>query len=99
MIFVNSMSDLYLEDVPVDAIKRVFDVMNRASWHRFQILTKRSQRLLEINDNVEWTPNIWQAVSVENQRWTSRIEDLIQTPAKVKFLSCEPLLGPLDLSK
>lgn len=99
LIFVNSMSDLYLEDVPLDAIKRVFDVMNRADTHQFQVLTKRSKRLLEISDKVVWTPNIWQGVSVENQHWASRIDDLIRTPAAIKFISAEPLLGPLDLSR
>ena len=99
MIFVNSMSDLYLEDVPLEAIQRVFEVMNRTTLHKFQILTKRSKRLLEIADKVIWTPNIWQGVSVENQHWTFRIDDLLATPAKVKWLSCEPLLSPLDLTK
>ena len=99
IIFVNSMSDLYLESVPDDAIKPVFDVMNRAEQHQFQVLTKRSKRLLEMVDKVTWTKNIWQGVSVENQHWTCRIEDLIQTPAAIKFISAEPLLGPIDLSK
>jgi protein gp37 len=98
MIFVNSMSDLYLEDVPLESIRRVFDIMNRATWHTFQILTKRSQRLLQMADKVSWTPNIWQGVSVENQRWTSRIDDLVLIPAWIKFVSAEPLLGPVDLT-
>ena len=98
MIFVNSMSDLYLEDVPLSAIQRVFEVMNYATWHTFQILTKRSKRFLEIADKLEWAPHIWQGVSVENQRFTSRIDDLLETPAKIKFLSCEPLLSSLDLT-
>src|SRR5262245_17748715 len=92
------MSDLYFEEVSDDDIKRVFEVMNRASWHQFQILAKRSQRMLEIADKVAWTPNIWQGVSVENQRWTSRIDDLVKMPARVKFVSAEPLLGAVDLS-
>ena len=70
MIFVNSMSDLYLDNVPLDAIKRVFEVMNRASWHQFQILNKRSKRLLHLAGRLNWTSNIWQGVSVENQYWT-----------------------------
>jgi len=99
LIFVNSMSDLYLESVSIDSIRRVFDVMNRADRHQFQVLTKRSKRLLDMADKVEWTPNIWQGVSVENQRWTNRIDDLLQTPAAIKFISAEPLLGPLDLRR
>jgi protein gp37 len=99
MIFVNSMSDLYLEEVPLDAVERVFAIMNQATWHRFQILTKRSQRLRDIANELTWTPNIWQGVSVENQRFASRLDDLIQTPAAVKFVSVEPLLGPVDLTR
>jgi protein gp37 len=98
MIFVNSTSDLYFEQVPDDNIKRVFETMNRASWHQFQICTKRSERMVEIAHMVVWTPNIWQGVSVENQRWTSRIDDLVKTPAHIKFLSVEPLIGPVDLT-
>jgi protein gp37 len=98
-IFVNSMSDLYFEKVSDDDIKQVFDVMNRAHWHQFQILTKRSERLRQIAPTLNWARHIWQGVSIENQRWTSRIDDLLETPAKVKFLSCEPLLSPLDLTK
>lgn len=99
MIFVNSMSDLYLEEASLDTIKRVFDVMNRASWHKFQILTKRSQRLRDISSKLTWTPNIWQGVSVENQHWTTRIDDLVKVPATVKFISAEPLLGSVDLTR
>lgn len=98
MIFVNSMSDLYFEEVSDDDIKRVFDVMNRASWHKFQILTKRSQRLLDVCSKVIWTPNIWQGVSVENQHWTPRIDDLVKVPTSVKFISAEPLLSPVNLT-
>jgi protein gp37 len=94
-IFVNSMSDLFHKDVPEEFIKRLFDVMKRAHWHRFQILTKRSERLLELNDKLDWQPNIWMGVSVENQDYTDRIDDLRKTDAFVKFLSLEPLLGPL----
>jgi protein gp37 len=95
-IFVNSMSDLFHEDVPLDYIQRVFDIMRRAHWHRFQVLTKRSERLAELNAEIEWTPNIWMGVSVESHAYRSRVDDLRATRAIVKFLSLEPLLGPLD---
>lgn len=94
-IFVNSMSDLFHQDVPLDYIQQVFDVMNRAHWHQFQVLTKRSGRLLELSPQLNWAPNIWQGVSVENADYVYRIDQLRQTGAKVKFLSIEPLLGPL----
>jgi protein gp37 len=94
-IFVNSMSDLFHEDVPADFILRVFDVMGRAHWHRFQVLTKRPERLLELDPNLLWKPNIWMGVTVENRRFVHRIDLLRQTGAHVKFLSLEPLLGPL----
>ena len=100
-IFVNSMSDLFHESVPFEYVERVFDVMKRAHWHRFQVLTKRAERLLEFNDQIQWAPNIWMGVSVENQDYVSRIDCLRDTNAFVKFLSLEPLLGPLhdlDLS-
>jgi protein gp37 len=100
-IFVNSMSDLFHVDVPLDYIQRVFDVMRRARWHRFQVLTKRSERLAELDCQLEWTPNIWMGVSVETDKYRSRIDDLRTTHALLKFLSLEPLLGPirkLDLS-
>jgi protein gp37 len=95
-IFVNSMSDLFQEDVPIEFIQKVFDVMKRAHWHRFQILTKRSDRLLELSPELPWMPNIWMGVSVENQDYTFRIDHLRETGAKIKFLSLEPLLGPLN---
>ncbi len=94
-IFVNSMSDLFHEDVPVEFIYRVFDVMQRASWHRFQVLTKRSGRLLELSPHLPWKSHIWMGVSVENQKYTFRIDHLRKTEARIKFLSLEPLLGPL----
>lgn len=94
-IFVNSMSDLFHANVPEEFIKRVFEVMARASWHRFQVLTKRSDRLLKLHQDLNWTPNIWMGVSVENQKYTYRIDHLRKTGAKIKFLSLEPLLGPL----
>lgn len=95
MIFVNSMSDLFHKDVPVDFIQQVFDVMRRADWHRFQVLTKRAERLLEIDPQIEWPSNVWMGVSAENQDYKYRIDLLRQTRAKIKFLSLEPLLGPL----
>jgi len=96
-IFVNSMSDLFHEAVPEAFIRSVFDVMERAHWHKFQVLTKRAERLADIASALPWPSNVWMGVSVENQRWTSRIAYLKSTPAQVKFLSCEPLLGPLTL--
>jgi protein gp37 len=95
MIFVNSMSDLFHEDVPVDYIQQVFDVMMRAHWHTYQILTKRADRLLEMHGLLKWLPQIWMGVSVENQKYTSRIDALRSTGALTKFLSLEPLLEPL----
>jgi len=89
------MSDLFHEAVPEDFIRSVFEVMARAHWHTFQVLTKRSARLAELAPHLGWPPNVWMGVSVENQRWTCRIEDLRRVPAAVRFLSCEPLLGPL----
>jgi protein gp37 len=94
-IFVNSMSDLFHEEVPTSYIKKVFDVMGRAHWHQFQVLTKRSERVLELSKELKWAPQIWMGVSVENEKYTSRIDDLRKTGAHVKFLSLEPLLGPL----
>ena len=96
LIFVNSMSDLFHDEVPVGFILKVFDVMRRASWHQFQVLTKRSQRLLELNSQIDWPNNVWMGVSVENQDYTFRIDHLRETYAVTKFLSLEPLLGPLS---
>jgi protein gp37 len=97
LIFVNSMSDLFHPEVPFDFIERVFDTMVRADWHTFQVLTKRSERLAELAPELPWPDNVWMGVSVENQRWTSRIDHLRKVDAAVRFLSCEPLLGPLEL--
>ena len=97
MIFVNSMSDLFHEDIELAYIREVFKVMRKANWHTFQILTKRSERMVEVAPRLPWSDNVWQGVSVENQRWTSRVDHLRKVPAKVRFLSCEPLLGPLRL--
>jgi protein gp37 len=94
-IFVNSMSDLFHKDVPTEYIKQVFGVMVQAHWHRFQVLTKRADRLAEISSELPWTSNIWMGVSVESQKYTHRIDDLRKTGAQTKFLSLEPLLGPL----
>jgi protein gp37 len=94
-IFVNSMSDLFHKDVPFEFISRVFDVMRRASWHQFQVLTKRADRLEDVSSSLFWPENVWMGVSVENSTYSSRIDRLRRTPAKVRFLSLEPLLGPL----
>ena len=95
MIFVNSMSDIFHEDAPADYIKKIFGVMAKAHWHIFQVLTKRSDRLLEFADDLKWESNIWMGVTVEAAENANRIDHLRQSPAKVKFLSLEPLLGPL----
>jgi len=95
MIFVNSMSDLFHNDVPLTFIRRVFGVMKEATWHTFQVLTKRADRLEAVAGDLPWPPNVWMGVSVERQDYTFRIGHLRQTPAAVKFLSLEPLLGRL----
>jgi protein gp37 len=95
LIFVNSMSDLFHEDVPLAFIQRVFDTMREADWHCFQILTKRSERLMQLSPEIAWPSNVWMGVSVETQKYTYRIEQLRQTGARIKFLSLEPLLGSL----
>ncbi len=95
LIFVNSMSDLFHWDVPTEFILQVFQTMREAHWHRFQILTKRAKRLPKIDPQLIWAPNIWMGVSVENDKVIWRIDQLRQTRAQVKFLSLEPLLGPL----
>lgn len=95
MIFVNSMSDLFHKDVPLEFIQNVFDVIRRAHWHNFQVLTKRAERLSELDSFLDWPENLWMGVSVENADYTFRIDHLRQTHAKIKFLSIEPLLGPI----
>jgi protein gp37 len=95
MIFVNSMSDLFHKDVPLEFIQAVFDVIRRAHWHTFQVLTKRAERLSELDPLLTWPDNLWMGVSVENQDYTFRIDHLRQTHAKTKFLSLEPLLGAI----
>ncbi len=94
-IFVNSMSDLFHRDVPLDYVQQVFDVMRRAHWHRFQVLTKRADRLAKVSPKIDWPPNVWMGVSVESDEFVGRIDQLRTTGAAVKFLSLEPLLGPL----
>lgn len=95
-IFVNSMSDMFHQRVPQDFIVRAFDVMNRAHWHRFQVLTKRADRLAALSTEINWAGNIWMGVSVENESYSHRIKLLRKTSAAIKFLSLEPLLGPLN---
>ncbi len=95
-IFVNSMSDLYHPGVPDDYVRQVFSTMNRAGWHTFQILTKRAERLAKLGPSLPWTPNIWQGVSVEDEHVVDRIDFLRRVPAAVRFLSLEPLIGPLE---
>ena len=95
IVFVNSMSDLFHKDVPMEFIKRVFKVMNENLQHTFQVLTKRPDVLLKYDKELNWTHNIWMGVSVEDDRVLNRIDDLRKTSAQVKFLSCEPLIGPL----
>ncbi len=94
-IFVNSMSDLFHKDVPAEYIAQVFDVMRRAHWHQFQVLTKRSERLRDLANALPWPSNIWMGVSVENSAYCHRIDDLRNTQAHIRFLSVEPLLGDL----
>ncbi|MCG8367320.1 MAG: phage Gp37/Gp68 family protein [Pseudanabaenales cyanobacterium] len=96
-IFVNSMSDLFHKDVPFEYLQEIFAVMRETPWHIYQILTKRDQNLAELAPKLEWAKNIWMGVSVENQQYTSRIDALRQVSARVRFLSCEPLLGSLRL--
>ncbi len=93
--FVNSMSDLFHADVPADFIRQVFDVMGRASWHTFQVLTKRPERAAELAAALDWPPNVWMGTSIENQDYLWRCERLLRLPAAVLFLSLEPLLGPI----
>ncbi len=96
-VFVNSMSDLFHERVPEDFIRRVFDVMKATPQHQYQVLTKRSHRLRAIADQLEWPSNVWMGVSVENQKYAFRTRHLKEVPAAVRFLSVEPLLGPVEL--
>ncbi|MFC2078332.1 DUF5131 family protein [Candidatus Bipolaricaulota bacterium] len=95
LVFVNSMSDLFHEDVPLDFIRRIFATMERAPWHTFQVLTKRSERLVELAPRLTWPSNVWMGVSVEDGDVAERIDHLRQVDAAVRFLSLEPLIGPL----
>lgn len=95
-VFVNSMSDVFHAHFSVEMIQRVFDVMNRAHWHQFQVLTKRPERALRLAGKFEWGENIWLGTSIESMDVARRIDALRETPAAVKFISAEPLLGPLD---
>lgn len=96
IIFVNSMSDLFHEAVPLGFIQRVFETMQECPQHTFQILTKRSRRLVQVANELPWPNNVWMGVSVENTEVNSRVRDLQRVPAHIRFLSCEPLIGPLD---
>lgn len=96
LIFVNSMSDLFHEDIPLDFIQQVFDTMGRAHWHTFQVLTKRHGRLSELSDELDWHPNVWMGVTIENRKFVHRADHLREVPAAVRFISAEPLLGPLE---
>jgi protein gp37 len=95
VIFVNSMSDLFHEDIPVDHVRAVFDVMVEAEQHTFQILTKRPERLVALAQALPWPPNVWMGVTIENRRFIGRADALRTVPAAVRFISAEPLLGPL----
>jgi protein gp37 len=96
VIFVNSMSDLFHPRVPFEFIRRVFDVMAEADHHVFQVLTKRHERVAELARDLPWPGNVWMGVSIENRRWVRRADCLRRVPAAVRFVSAEPLLGPLD---
>jgi protein gp37 len=96
IIFVNSMSDLFHERIPDDFIADVFATMRKAHWHTFQVLTKRHERLAELKNELEWTSNIWMGVTIENRRFVHRADVLRAVPAAVRFVSAEPLLGPLE---
>ncbi len=96
LVFVNSMSDLFHESVPNEFIVRIFETMERCPQHTFQILTKRSKRLLELADSLPWPNNVWMGVTVEDDIAVHRICHLAEVPAAVRFLSCEPLLGPIE---
>lgn len=94
-VFVNSMSDLFHEEIPDEYVRRVFDVMVAAHWHQFQVLTKRHERLAALAPTLPWPQNVWAGVSIENARHTHRADYLRRVPAAVRFISAEPLLGPL----
>ena len=95
-IFVNSMSDLFHEDIPLAFVEEIFATMQAAHWHTFQILTKRHERLAELAAHFDWPPNVWMGVTIENRRFVRRADALRTVPAAVRFISAEPLLGPLE---
>ena len=95
LVFVNSMSDLFHKTVPTEFVQSVFDVMNQAPQHTFQVLTKRPGRVSQLDARLDWTPNIWLGTSIESKRWLHRLDQLRASGARTKFLSLEPLLGPL----
>jgi protein gp37 len=95
-IFVNSMSDLFHRDVPTEFIAQVFETMVRAHWHIFQVLTKRSRRVVQLAPKLPWADHVWMGVSVESDAYAWRVDQLREVPAQVRFISAEPLLGPLD---
>jgi len=96
LVFVNSMSDLFHEEIPLSFIHDIFATMAEAHWHTFQVLTKRSERLLKLAPKLDWPNNVWMGVSVEESNVRGRVDDLRQVDAAVRFLSLEPLIGPLD---
>jgi protein gp37 len=96
-VFVNSMSDLFHPDVPEDFIARVFRTMRETPQHQYQVLTKRSKRLASLAESIDWPPNVWMGVSVENQKYAFRVKHLAEVPAAIRFVSAEPLLGPVEL--
>lgn len=95
MVFVNSMSDLFHEDIPLDYIKSVFSIMGQAHWHKFQVLTKRAERLREVAGELDWPANVWMGVTVESDQYVTRVDALRGVPAAVRFLSLEPLISPI----
>lgn len=95
-VFVNSMSDLFHEEIPAEYIRQIFDVMHRADWHTFQVLTKRPERMVSLARSLPWPANVWMGVTIENRKFTYRADLLRETAAAVRFISAEPLLGPLD---
>jgi len=96
MVFVNSMSDLFHEEVPLDFIRQVFEIMRQAYWHQFQILTKRAERMFKLSNELDWPENVWMGVSVESQKYVDRIEMLRNTGAHIKFISFEPLIDEIE---
>lgn len=96
MIFVNSMSDIFHKDIPDEYIMKIFEVMNKAHWHTFQVLTKRPKRLKQMADKLKWSDNIWMGVTVEANDYVDRVDYLRNIDAKIKFLSVEPLIDSVD---